>query len=381
MKYTDEFKRSIVEQNLSGTSITQLHQDTGVSRTSLYSWMKAYSPISQVSSVHITLRDYNLAKQRVQKLESIIQILKQAQCTLTAPLSEKLEAMEPLHGEFSGYLLCEAFEVPRGTFYNHVFRNKRSNSTYAERREILRSEIRTVFDESNQLYGAGKISAILREHGYITTEKLVAELMREMDLCSISPVSKHEYLKWKKGESKNIVQQNFHADKPNRVWVSDITVFRHFEQYYYVCVIIDLFSRKVVAFRVSKKNSTQLSTFTFRKAFADRQPEDGLIFHSDRGAQYVSIAFEKLLYQHRVVQSFSRSGRPHDNAVAESFFSYLKKEELYRHRYKSEAEMLRGIESYIAFYNGKRPHSTLQYKTPNGFEEIAHKRGCGDAVK
>lgn len=146
-------------------------------------------------------------------------------------------------------------------------------------------------------------------------------------------------------------------------------VFKFRDYYYYICAILDLFARKVIAYRVSKKNSTQLVTFTFRQAYSERAPEPGLIFHSDRGAQYTSFSFEKLLQEKQVVQSFSRSGKPHDNAVMESFFSCLKKEELYRYRYSSESEFLKGIERYITFYNEKRPHSSIHYKTPNAAEE------------
>ena len=113
----------------------------------------------------------------------------------------------------------------------------------------------------------------------------------------------------------------------------------------------------------------QLITFAFRHAYLNRSPEPGLIFHSDRGAQYTSFAFEKLLQDKQVVQSFSRSRTPHDNAVMESFFSYLKKDELCRHRYNSEIEFLKGIDKYIAFYNENRPHRSLHYKTPNNDEK------------
>ena len=235
----------------------------------------------------------------------------------------------------------------------------------------MSAAIKDIFDENEQRFGASKINAVLHDRGYITSEKYVAGLMRNMGIYSISVNSKRKHLKWQKGENKNVIQQKFHTDCPNKVWVGDITAYKYNEQYNYICVIIDLFSRKVVSYRVSKKNSTQLSAFTFRQAFALRKPEDGLIFHSDRGAQYVSGAYERLLYKHRVMQSFSRSGKPHDNAVAESFFAYLKQEELYRHQYKSEAALMRGIENYINFYNSKRPHSTLQYKTPDKFEENA----------
>ena len=138
----------------------------------------------------------------------------------------------------------------------------------------------------------------------------------------------------------------------------------------YTCVILDLFSRKIVAYKVSRKNSTQLITSTFKMAWAQRNPETKLIFYSDRGAQYTSHRFKQLLHEHAVVQSFSNSGRPHDNAVAESFFATLKKEELYRKDYTSETDFKRCLASYIEFYNTQRPHRTLKNRTPCQVEEL-----------
>ena len=174
-----------------------------------------------------------------------------------------------------------------------------------------------------------------------------------------------------------LIQQQCHPDTSNSVWVSDITIFKLRDCYYSICAILDLFARKVIAYRISKKSSTQLVTFTFRQAYSERAPEPGLIFHSDRGSQYTSFSFEKLLQEKQVIQSFSRSGKPHDNAVMESFFSCLKKEELYRYRYSSEPEFLKGIERYITFYNEKRPHSSIHYKTPNAAEEAFYRNEKG----
>lgn len=139
-------------------------------------------------------------------------------------------------------------------------------------------------------------------------------------------------------------------------------------KYFYTCVIIDLFSRMVVAYGISKKNSTQLVSATFRKAYTERTPKDGLVFHSDRGVQYASHSFQKLLSEHNVTQSFSASGKPHDNAVEEAFFASLKREAIYRHDYTSEKAFCNGVEKYIDFYNCRRPHFTLNYKTPAQFE-------------
>ena len=126
--------------------------------------------------------------------------------------------------------------------------------------------------------------------------------------------------------------------------------------------------RKVVGYRVSRTASTSLVTATFRSAYEDRGDPKNLTFHSDRGGQYISAAFSKLLQQYGVKQSFSASGTPLDNAVAETFFATFKKEEAYRREYTSERHFRKSVDEYIRFYNEVRPHQTLKYKTPLAFE-------------
>lgn len=122
----------------------------------------------------------------------------------------------------------------------------------------------------------------------------------------------------------NEIKQNFTTDKPNLVWVSDITYVKVNGYFYYICVIIDLFSRKVISYSVSNKINENLVIDTFNKAFSFRNSPENLIFHSDRGSQYTSQNFRKLLEQYNIIQSFSVKGYPYDNAVAESFFKFLK---------------------------------------------------------
>lgn len=308
---------------------------------------------------------------RVEKLESIVAILKTVSCTVHAPLKKKLHELELLYGQYDVHTLCEALDVSRGTFYNHILRNKRGNAWFEKRREEYCVLIREVFDEYRQVLGAEKIRTILVQRGYQVSTEYVARLMREMGLASIRSTAKQDYMKLHAPEKKqNILRQQFQADRPNQVWVSDVTCFKLRELYLYICVILDLFSRKVVAYKVSRKNSTQLITATFKTAWEQRSPGVGLIFHSDRGAQYTSHRFRQLLHERSVEQSFSNSGKPHDNAVAESFFATLKKEDLYRKDYTSEATFKRGIASYIEFYNTQRPHRTLKNQTPCQAEEL-----------
>lgn len=196
----------------------------------------------------------------------------------------------------------------------------------------------------------------------------VAELMDEMNIHSIRNGAKKDYLRFNTDKKKDVLKMNFSVDAPNQVWVSDVTYFKLSGKFQFICAIIDLYSRKVIAHKISKKHSAQLITATFKLAYDERKPEAGLIFHSDRGTQYTSNSFWVLLKECQVEQSFSPSGRPHHNAVMESFFASMKKEELYRTNYRSGEEFKQRIQDYINFHNNERPYATLAYKTPNAHE-------------
>lgn len=304
-------------------------------------------------------------------MENIVAVLQTVGCTIHAPLKERLTELELLYGQYDVHTLCETMNVPCGTFYNHILRNKRSNAWFEKRREEYRILIQEVFDEYRQMLGAEKIHNILVQRGHQVSTEYVAKLMKEMGLSSIRSTAKQDYMKFHEPEKKrNVLRQQFQADRPNQIWVSDVTCFKLGELYLYICVILGLFSRRVVAYKVSRKNSTQLITSTFKTAWEQCTPNAGLIFHSDRGAQYTSHRLRQLLHGRAVVQSFSNSGKPHDNAVAESFFATLKKEDLYRKDYTSETNFKRGLASYIGFYNTQRPHCTLKNLTPCQIEDV-----------
>ena len=363
-------KQALVTRYTGGETISAICMETGISKSTLYSWIKQYQPTRTWSGRVITPKDYDSLLRRCEKQEKLIAVLKTAGCLPSAPLKEKLMALERLYGQFSVHVLCEALDVPRGTFYNHIKRNKRGNSSYAKHREELREAIQDIFEESRQTFGSEKICAVLHERGYRAGTTLVRELMSEMRLSSVSTTSKRQ---WKKSNSyerkSNILQRQFHAEAPNCVWVSDVTCMKLKDRYYYLCAIVDLYSRKVIAHKVSTRNSTQLITATLRMAYDTRMPGENLIFHSDQGSQYTSHAFRQLLKKLKITQSFSNAGTPHDNAVMESFFAVFKKEEFYRSAYRSEAELRKKVDEYIAFYNQKRPHTTLNLQTPEQYED------------
>ena len=361
-KYNESVKQSVVERYRAGESVASILSDTGIPRSTIYAWIKASVDIRS-GKKEVTLKNYRLLENKVARLQGIIEILKKVGCTVNDPLEVKLPALEALQDQYSVHMLCEALNVPRGTYYNYLFRNKRTHTWYAERREILKAEIQRIYDDSRQIFGAAKICAVMKERGIRVSNKMVSELMRDMGLTSIRQDAKDLYDKEQR-RFKNYLNQQFTATRPNEVWVSDVTYFRFNNKNYYICAILDLFSRMVVGYRIGKVNSTQLVRSTFQMAYKERCPIGPLTFHTDRGSNYHSKTFCGLLRSLGVTQSFSRAHIPYDNSVMESFFSNLKREELYRTKYRSENEFRTAVDTYMIFYNEQRPHAKNGYKTP-----------------
>lgn len=371
-QYPEEFKTQVVLSYQNGISIPELSQRFQISQSALYRWMKEYVSIDQ-SERPINL---NVLQRQYERLEHILQIIRLSGLIDQASRQKRLEILARLHEQFEQYSvheLCEALNVSRGTFYNHIFR-KADRTKYLEEQQALMLQVQRVFDDSKQRYGAEKIRAVLAENGIKAGKKRIRAIMQELGLESVRENAKRNYKKRQEYQKRNLLNQNFSVQRINEVWVSDITYFKIKDYGIYLCVIIDLFSRRVVGYRVSKKSSTHLATATFRAAFQERGTPSGLIFHSDRGGQYISDTFRGLLQKCGVTQSFSNTGRPYDNAVAETFFATFKKEEAYRRDYSSEADFRKSVDAYIQFYNEVRPHQTLAYKSPARFEELYGKR-------
>lgn len=368
--YTEEEKQSLIEEYLSNkVPVGELLASAGVPRSTFYGWLRTYQEERQATNRKtIDFRNFHLLETKVARLEGIIEILKKSPCSVQAPLKERLSYAEQIYSQYTIHMICEALSIDRGTFYNHVLRNKRDNAWYAKRREELRVRIQEVYDENRQIFGAAKITAVLRKEGLRVSEKMVSTMMREMGIHSIRQTSKAMYNEERK-KIKNHLNQKFDTSKPNEVWVGDVTYFKLGSHAYHISVIIDLFSRMVIAYRIGKTNSTQLVKSTFKKAYFDRKPPEGLIFHTDRGSNYMAKAMQDYLRSVHVTHSFSRVGSPYDNSVIESFFASFKKEELFRRIYRSEAEFRAAIDDYILFYNTKRLHEKLQYKTPQEWEK------------
>jgi len=243
----------------------------------------------------------------------------------------------------------------------------------AKENQHIASLILHIYADYDKRLGAYKITYILkRDYGINISVGRVYRLMKTLKLprmstekpvCHTRPIDNREYT--------NHLQQKFDQNAPNLVWTSDFTYIRVNGKWYYLCIVMDLFSRKIIAWHISGRPDVDFVMTAFKKAYAKRNAPYGLMFHSDRGSQYTAFSFRQLLDSLDVVQSFSKKGYPFDNACCECFFKYLKKEETDRKCYHSLQELQLSIFEYIeGYYNSKRPHGTLNMLTPNEAEDL-----------
>jgi len=272
--------------------------------------------------------------------------------------------------------MCRALEVSRSGFYRW---SKRPESRRQIENRRLDAHIKAIYMKSKRRYGSPKITAELRGQGWQVSKNRVARRMKQAGLKSVvrrkyrpTTDSKHSH-----PVAPNLLQRNFAATAPDRVWVSDITYIATQRGWLYLTVFLDLVSRLVVGWSLSSSLSKEGVLTALHRATARRHPSAGLMFHSDRGVQYACKAFRKILKKHHFIQSMSRKGNCWDNAVAESFFSILKSELVHRQRFMGPKDALRSIFEYIeVFYNRQRRHSTLDYLSPAQYEHIMKSAVC-----
>jgi putative transposase len=265
--------------------------------------------------------------------------------------------------------LCEALGVSRSGFY--AWRS-RPLSRRARADEKLSGKVRASFLASDRTYGARRVWHDLLAEGVFCGRHRIERLMR---LHALRARPRRRRLPPDVGERQpvavaaNVLDRSFEASAPNRKWTADFTYIWTAEGWLYVAVVMDLFSRCVVGWSMSASMTAQLVTDALLMALWRRGKPDALLHHSDQGSQYTSEQFQRLLVDHGVICSMSRSGNVWDNAAMESFFSSLKTERAKRKTYRTRDEAKADVFDYIErFYNPKRRHSTLGYLSPMEFE-------------
>jgi len=261
--------------------------------------------------------------------------------------------------------MCQALKVSKSGYCKY-----KSRKPNQDKADLLHS-IKECFIKHKGRSGARKIHIdICKKHNVSCAT--VGRYMRKLNLKAKNR-SKFRYSKSANPAhiSANIINRDFRAAKPNSKWVSDITYIKVNYKWHYLCVIIDLYSRKVIAWNLSPHMHAYLVTSTLDKALRNRKintKTNDLIFHSDRGSQYTSIEVKNKLIGHNIISSMSRKGNCWDNAVAESFFKSLKSELSISRSWSLEQMNVELFEYIDVDYNSKRYHSYLNYFTPNNFE-------------
>lgn len=284
----------------------------------------------------------------------------------------RFRQIEDQRGVWPVRVMCDALSVSRSGYY--AWRSRPQSPRKIANRELL-GDIQRVHAHHRERYGAPRIHAELRAEGQTVSRKRIERVMRQHGIRARAPRryrvcttdSKHSL-----PVAPNLLDQNFVADRPNQVWLADITYIATGEGWLYLAVILDLFNRKVVGWSMRDHMRAELTIAALTMAIQRRRPGVGLIHHSDRGSQYAAGDYRVILQAAAIIPSMSRKGNCWDNAPMESFFGTLKTELVHQREYPDRDAARRDLFAYIeSYYNRQRIHSAIGYITPDQAEAIS----------
>ena len=267
---------------------------------------------------------------------------------------------------------CAVLDVSTSGYY--AWKNRKA-SPRQQRDMVLLAHVRAQFSNSNGTYGSPRMHVELREEGIEVGLHRVARIMQENGLKA------RQKTRFKKTTDSdhgglvapNLLDQDFSAEGPNEKWGVDISYVWTAEGWLYLAIVLDLFSRKIVGWAISDRMKRGLAMEALRRALVLRKPLPGLIHHSDRGSQYCSHDYHRLVSDHGLIASMSGRGNCYDNAMVETVFKTIKTELIWRTSYTSRWQATKAIGAYIeGFYNPRRRHSSLGYTSPAAFEQAFH---------
>jgi len=276
-----------------------------------------------------------------------------------------------IHAERALYpvrVLCTVLGVSRSGYYAWIGRPEPARTMEDAH---LAVEIAAAHKRSRASYGSPRVHRDLRAKGLRVSRKRVERLMRDRGIQARRKKRFRHTTDSKHANpiAPNVLARNFEVKAPNAVWVTDVTCVWTDEGWVYLAVMLDLFARRVVGWAASASNDTELALAALGNALRDRNPEPGLVHHSDRGSPYASSDYRRALAKRGIIASMSRKGDCWDNAVAESFFATIKAELIEHAVYATHDAAIASIADYIeCFYNPQRRHSHLDYVSPIEFE-------------
>jgi putative transposase len=263
--------------------------------------------------------------------------------------------------------LCEAFGIRRSSYYYQCQRHK----TIDAERVRLRARVTQIHNDSRGAAGARTVSAMLKTEGESVGRYRAAKLMAEAGLESRQPGHRYKKTGGEAEIAPNHLNREFTVSRPNEVWCGDVTYIWAGTCWVYLAVVLDLYARRVVGWAISQSPDSELTKRALALAYEARGRPKGVMFHSDQGCHYTSLAFRQLLWRYQIKQSMSRRGNCWDNAPMERFFRSLKSEWIPKEGYCSPERATADVLVYVnQYYNHVRPHSTNDYQTPWARESL-----------
>ena len=270
--------------------------------------------------------------------------------------------------------MCRLYGVTRAGFY--AWRS-RERSERERHNETLASEIRTVHAESRGTYGSPRVHQVLRRRGHRVGKHRVARLMRRHGIKARVATIRYTSPSIQRFFG-SIANQSLgiQLQRPDQIWVADITYLKVGAVYRYLAVVMDKYSRRVVGWSYGPRKDVALTLRALNSAVRARRPGQSVVFHTDRGIEYAAGAFKQRIVELGFTQSMNRPGKVTDNAFIESFFHSLKSDIYHGVRYTEDLEMHAALKRYVPFYNQDRLHSSLHYVPPATFEQQVRQPGC-----
>ncbi|WP_372451455.1 IS3 family transposase [Mycolicibacter acidiphilus] len=374
-RYSPEFREAAVKEVIDQSRpIADVARELGLVEQTLGNWVKKYRQAHAGDEPELTVAD----RARLKELERQVRELKMENEFLgkiggllreEVPVSAKYAFIESEEGCYPIDAMCRWAKVSRSGYYGW---RRRSPSATAARREVLAAEVTFAFEHSDGTYGYRRIHAQLARWGTSVDPETVRSIMRELGLvaCQPRPFRPTTTIAGDAASLPDRVGRNFTAEAPGRKLVGDITYVRTWEGWLYLATVLDCFSKKVLGYAMADHMRTELVAEALTMAAGNIEFTPGeTIFHSDRGAQYMSVEFAELAEKLGVLRSVGRTGICYDNAWAESFNATLKNERVHRTQYPTREHARKDITRYIELrYNQIRLHSAIGYCTPNEVE-------------
>ena len=369
--YPPEFRQRALDLVRSGRSVPEVAGLLGIAESCLYRWKRQdlVDRGLQPGTSRAESAELVAARQKIRDLEEENKILRKAAAAVqeVVPPKDRYRLVAELHADgVRVRQACYALGVSTSGYYDW---KTRAPSARSIRHAWLTDLIGQVHDASYGTYGQPRVHAELqRAHGLVVGRNTVMLLMRRAGLSGL-PLRRRAKRVPAQKTVTDLVKRQFTADGPNRLWVTDITEHPTREGKVYCCVVIDVFSRRVVGWAIDTAQRSDLATNALGMAIDSRRPSPGAIIHGDHGTQFTSWAFTSRAKNAGLLPSLGTVGDPYDNAVVESFWGRMQVELLNRQRWRTRVELANAIFEYIeGFHNRRRRHSALGWASPLEFE-------------